>query len=52
MIDDIFTARIHSNSVSNYNMFKYADKDGFRSGKQCLSVILPPISFTGKTEFS
>lgn len=39
-MDDIFMARVHSNSSIRFDMFKYS-KNEQQSGRQVLSAILP-----------
>lgn len=48
-MDDVFLARVHSNSNIRFDMFKYSSNKR-NSGKQALSVILPSISYQGKSE--
>lgn len=48
-MDDVFLARVHSNSNIRFDMFKFSNNQ-LNSGKQALSVILPQMSYQGKSE--
>ena len=49
-VDDVFLVRVHSNANTRFNMFKHSGQRVV-SGRQVLSVIMPEISFKGKSEF-
>jgi hypothetical protein len=50
-MDDVFLVRVQSNSNVRFNMFKYSTDGEMISGKRALSVLLPEISYKGKSEF-
>ena len=50
-MDQIFVSRMHRNGRLIIEQSKYADKEGITSGKDCLSLNFPNLSYKENTEF-
>ena len=44
-MDRIFVSRMHKNGRIPLEMLKFADKDGLTSGKDCISLNFPNLSY-------
>lgn len=50
-MDQIFVARIHKNGRLVIDQLKYADDSGMTTGKDCLSLNFPNLSYKENTKF-
>ncbi len=47
----MFVSRLHKNGRLFLDQLKFADKEGFTSGKDCLSLNFPNLSYKENTKF-
>ncbi len=50
-MDQMFVARMHKNGRLVIDQLKYADEQGMTSGKDCLSLNFPNLSYREGTKF-
>ena len=50
-MDQMFVSRLHKNGRLFINQLKFADKHGFTTGKDCLSLNFPNLSYKENTKF-